>query len=360
MRICFVLPKFTRQPIGGYKIVFEYANRLQKLGNQVVILFLNEDALKQFPLPSKLRVWIANYITNIEPKWFSLDKKIIKLSSLQKKYEEKLNDIDVCFATGIQTVEVVRKNFLNVQKFYFIQGYENWYYTDEYVKQTYNYGFKNIVISNWLKEIVDRYSNTPSYILKNPIDIEIYKMMNPQERRTDHTIGLLYHTEPYKGVGYAMEAIRRIKSQYPDLQVYMFGMFPKPRNLPAWIHYKQGAKQEDTVEIYNKVQVFLCASIEEGYGLTGLEAMACGACLVSTAYRGVSEYAKDNYNALLSPVKDIDALVANVLYLFDNPSERKRISDNGIESVKDYSWEKAINSLCKMMGDRYDQTCKSM
>ena len=25
--ICFVLPKFTRQPIGGYKIVFEYANR---------------------------------------------------------------------------------------------------------------------------------------------------------------------------------------------------------------------------------------------------------------------------------------------------------------------------------------------
>ena len=30
MKICIVLPKFARKAIGGYKIAFEYANRLSK------------------------------------------------------------------------------------------------------------------------------------------------------------------------------------------------------------------------------------------------------------------------------------------------------------------------------------------
>ena len=125
----------------------------------------------------------------------------------------------------------------------------------------------------------------------------------------------------------------------------MFGMFPKPDDLPEWIHYKRGASQQETIDIYNKVQVFLCASIEEGYGLTGLEAMACGACLVSTSYKGVLEYAENGYNALLSPVKDVDALVDNISKLFDDENERLILSENGLNSVKSFSWDSALDFM---------------
>ena len=86
--------------------------------------------------------------------------------------------------------------------------------------------------------------------------------------------------------------------------------------------------------------------MNEGYGLTGLEAMACGTALVSTSYKGVLEYASDGMNALLSPVKDVNGLVRNVQRLFDDDDLRIRIARNGVESVrKNLNWEKAVDKF---------------
>lgn len=348
MKICFVLPKFTRQPIGGYKIIFEYANRLVENGEKVYILFLNDDALKRFKIPNFLKKRIINIVTRIEPRWFNLDKRIKKLSNMDRNYLEEIVDSDVCFATGIQTVNEVKFNINSQKKMYFIQGYENWLVDESYLHDTYRY-FTNIVVSSWLKEKVEKYSQRDVFLIKNPIDISQYKCLIHQNDRKPHTIGLLYHEEKIKGLKYSLEAVEIVHDIYPDTLVYMFGMFPKPKNLPKWIHYKRGASQSETIEIYNQVQVFLCGSIEEGYGLTGLEAMACGACLVSTNYLGVREYAIDGYNSLLSPIKDSNALADNILFLFENEEERFKLSENGIKTVKNFSWETAIEKLNKLL-----------
>ena len=55
MKIYFVLPQILRKPIGGYKIVYEYANRLSKEGHDIGILYLNENALKRFYIPNFIR-----------------------------------------------------------------------------------------------------------------------------------------------------------------------------------------------------------------------------------------------------------------------------------------------------------------
>ena len=55
MNICFVLPQMLRKPVGGYKMVYEYANRLSDNWHNVAILFLNDNALKRFKVPKLLR-----------------------------------------------------------------------------------------------------------------------------------------------------------------------------------------------------------------------------------------------------------------------------------------------------------------
>lgn len=348
MKICFVLPKFTRQPIGGYKIIFEYANRLVENGEKVNILFINDGALQRFKIPDFLKKIIISFVTQIEPRWFNLDKRIKKVSNLDRNYLKEMEDLDVCFATGVQTVDEVKFKINSKKKLYFIQGYENWQVDKTYLHETYHY-FTNIVVSTWLKKKVEPFSQGNVYLIKNPIDIKQYKCYIPQDGRKCHTIGLLYHKEKIKGLKYSLEAVKKVHDVYPDTLVYMFGMFPKPKDLPEWIHYTRGASQSETIEIYNRVQVFLCGSIEEGYGLTGLEAMACGACLVSTNYSGVREYAINGYNSLLSPIKDSKALADNILFLFENKSERSRISNNGIKTVKEFSWESALEKLNKLL-----------
>lgn len=346
MNICFVLPGFSRRPSGGYKMVFEYANRLVEEKCDVSILFLNDEAFNRYHFPKAIKRFLSNLFTQIEPRWFHLDARVRKISNLDKNYKDEVgNNIDAVFATSAEkTVKEVYNNLSAKRKFYFIQDYENWHVSNTFVDKTFKLGFHNIVISKWLKEKVDKISCKESILIPNAINTNIYKEYTKIYNRKQHTIALLYHEEKHKGLKNAFKVLKLIKEKYPDLQVEMFGQFKKP-NIPNWIKYYKNASTEQTVEIYNKCQVFLCSTIEEGFGLTGLEAMSCGACLVSTDYKGVHEYGINGYNSLLSPVGDINKQVKNVERIFENNDLQKYISNNGKNTAQNYSWDKAMSKF---------------
>lgn len=345
MKVCFIMNSFSLYPTGGAKMVFEYANRLSERGYKVQMLYLNNKAWKKYHLPEGVRRWLVSRVSMISPTWFQLDKKVQKLSLYDTKLMDKTSDTDVFIVTAVTTVGISRKMFKDRKFAYFIQGYENWFVSDEYCQKTYALGMTNIVISQWLKGIVDKYSRTPSVLIKDPIDLNIYKINTPVVQRKPHTIGVLYHSRPEKGLLYAIEALKRLKGEYSDLEVYMFGVPDRPKEFPVWIHYTKKATQEQTVEIYNRVSVWLCATIDEGFGLTSLESMACGDILVSTAYTGVLEYAEDGKNALLSPVKNVDALVENVERVFEDENLRNTLVQNAQKSVQDFSWNIAVKKF---------------
>lgn len=340
MKICFVLPKVSRYPVGGYKIVFEYANRLVKKGYEVTILYRNEDFMRKYKLPLFVRGMLASYYTRKEPTWFELDQRVQKRSSLSKKDLLVCSHSDTAIATAVGTVEFVDRFFMG-DKVYFVQGYENWDIGEEALFATYANGMKKIVIAQWLKEIVDQYSPLESTVIKNPVDSSVYNEIVPREERFPHSIAVLYNELPGKGFQYALQALYKLKEKYSDLQVNMFGRTAYPESLPEWIHYTQNANQQQTVEIYNRSRVMLCASVEEGYGLTGLEGMACGCVLVSTRYRGVLEYANDE-NAVLVPVKDVDGLVRGVSGVFEDEDLAKKLVSNAAKTVEKLSWDNAM------------------
>ena len=349
MKICFVLTGYSIVPTGGHKVIYEYANRLSE-NNEVALLFLNEGFYEKKYIPDFLRKIIIDYNTNKEPRWFNISKNVKKISAYGKKnIEDELKDY-VLVATAVETAKITKELCKGKKGYYFIQDFENWNCDDEDVYETYKLGLVPITISTWLKQIVDQYSTTPSFLLPNPIDEKLYRTVIPIEDRKRHTIGLLYHESKHKGVKIALEVIHRIKELYGDLEVYMFGTANEPKELPEWIHYTKNATVEQTIQIYNTVTVFLCASIEEGFGLTGLEAMTCGCVLVSTAYKGVLEYAVNDENALLSPVNDIEALVKNVRIIFDDDKRMKGLVENAKNSIKSRSWEEQTKKIIEIFG----------
>lgn len=347
--VCFVLKSFSFYPTGGVKMIFDYANHLVKQGYRIQILYLNDEALKKYHIPEKLREKVVTVLNHFSPNWYKLSPQIESLSLYDRTLDQKVHETDYFVATSVPTVASVIEKFPDAKKLYFIQGFENWTVSDEYCYETYASGMKNIVIAKWLKKIVDQYSQEPSTLIPNPIDTDIYCCMTPIKNRKEHTVGVLYHEMPHKGLKYSLQALSILKKKYSDLEVYMFGVPDRPRNFPTWIHYTKKATQQQTVDLYNNCQVFLCATIEEGFGLTGLEAMACGCALVSTNYQGVREYAKDEYNALLSPVKNVDYLVKNVSRVFEDINLRTNLSENGIKSAKAFSWDNALRKFEKLI-----------
>lgn len=347
MRITFVLPGYLRSPAGGYKMIFEYANRLTLRGHKVAIAFdCFQGAQGHQKIPSFLKKLCYRFLVWYHPKWFALHPKVRKVCAYTGINDREIPDADFVCATAVGTANDVAKLSINKgEKLYFIQDFENWgRWTADAVKETYRLGMKNIVIAKWLEKIVLD-SGADCVLIPNGIDFDVFNIDIPIASRKRHTISMLYHEQVHKGSAYGIAALKKLKERYPDLQATLFGVPKRPDDLPAWIQYIQSATQPQLRQVYNQSKIYLCPSIKEGFGLTGAEAMACGCAYVASDYGGVHEYATDGRNVLLSPPKDVEGLVEHISYLFDHDDERIKLAQHGYEDIQTLDWNRSVDKF---------------
>lgn len=337
MKINFYLPGVYRGIAGGYKVVYQYSNYLASKGYDIHIYYSLKDGKNSKHIPKI----IARLIRRIQfigyPRWYKLNKNISQ--SAVKNFDEKyIRDANISVATSAYTSKPVYKlSESKGKKFYLIQGYENWgTTTDEFLRESYNYGMNNIVISKWLKNIVDKYSKNPSMLISNGIDLDIFKINNEIEKRKPFSISMLYSDGEIKGSKYGIEVLKKLKEKYKNLEVKMYGSCKPPKNLPKWISYTRNASEEQVVNILNNSAIYICTSIEEGFGLPGLEAMACGCALVTTNCKGILEYANEE-NAMISKSKDVQGMYENADKLLSDNELRIKMAKNGNKSIKNRS-----------------------
>ena len=353
MRITFVLPGYLRSPAGGYKMIFEYANRLTLRGHKVAIAFdCFQGAQGHQKIPSFLKKLCYRFLVWYHPKWFALHPKVRKVCAYTGINDREIPDADFVCATAVGTANDVAKLSINKgEKLYFIQGFENWgSWTSDAVKETYRLGMKNIVIAKWLEKIVLD-SRADCVLIPNGIDFDVFNIDIPIASRKRHTISMLYHEQVHKGSAYGIAALKKLKERYPDLQATLFGVPKRPDDLPAWIQYIQSATQSQLRQVYNQSKIYLCPSIKEGFGLTGAEAMACGCAYVASDYGGVHEYAIDGRNVLLSPPKDVEGLVEHISYLFDHDDERIKLAQQGYEDIQTLDWNRSVDKFEAVLKD---------
>lgn len=354
MRITFCINGCATKPIGGHKILYEYANRLCDNGHDVFIIFQSRENLYQLPFSENTRVFICKVLTDylhIMPTWFKFSKKV-KLNTVKDYCEENFPDADIVIATANETAEAVSKLPSRCgKKVYFIQDYETWASSENEINKTFALGMKNITISNWLKELVETYSQDEVICIPNAIDTNVFRIKTSISMRCEPVVGLLYHPGSHKGLKYAFQALEKVKEKIPELKVIMFGAVKAPKTIPNWYEYHYRVKQEELCELYNRCAVFVCASVNEGFGLTGAESMACGCAFVSTGYYGVYEYAEQGKNALLSPVKDSQALADNIYHVLKDNELRIRIAETGYRSIQSRSWDAVIKKFEKVLNE---------
>lgn len=80
MKIVFALPSRDIGPIGGYKIVYEYANRLAERGHEVTIAYCSEHDMSRTKLPLGIRTLMSCVLMKINPRWLRLIQKVVKVA----------------------------------------------------------------------------------------------------------------------------------------------------------------------------------------------------------------------------------------------------------------------------------------
>lgn len=353
MKITFYLPGADNVKSGGYKVIFKYSEMLADRGHDVSIIYSNHNmrGVKFIYNILPLRKMLVYRKFGDRPTWYDLDDRVKVIYAFKGYDDPVIPDADVVIATAVDTAEEVAKLPASKgEKWYFVQGHEIWVNGEEYCNYSYTFPLKKITISEYLKKLIARYSNEKIFVVKNAIQLDKFYVTNPIRNRDKYSVAMLNHRLQNKGSRYGIEAIKMLKDDYPQLKAHLFGTCERPVDLPDWITYTQNASEEELLKIYNSAAIFVSPVINEGFGLTGAESMACGCALVSCDYDAVHEYAVDGDNAMLCPIKDSKALYKSMKKCIEDDTLRFRLAEQGVKDTEVMSWEKCT--------ERFEQVLK--
>jgi len=99
--------------------------------------------------------------------------------------------------------------------------------------------------------------------------------------------------------------------------------------------------------IYQSSLGVLANSGHEPFGLVGLEVMASG----GIAFTGATgeEYARDGYNAIVVETEDPAEIAVFLAHIYNNPEEGESLRKAGIETAKNFTWDKVLFSLFRKL-----------
>lgn len=267
-----------------------------------------------------------------------VDKFVWKITN------KTVRNADVIIATAWPTsFTIMDLSECKGKKFYFIQDYEKWDNV-EYVKNSYKLPLKKIVISGWINNCLKADLGIgPFPIVHNGIDMNIYHS-NKEKKSNENSFLMLNHKLTKKGVKYGLEVFEIIKDRIPNCKLRMFGMCDG-LNLPEYVEYYQNPSKYKIIELYSKSKFFIFPSLEEGWGLTPLEAMACGCIVFGTSTGFIIDIGVNNENVMISAPKDVEGMVKNIERCINNLELCEKILKNSYNLVKRLDWNDSADKL---------------
>ena len=339
---------------GGIRVVFIYANLLKERGHDVRVIYpfdLSDENFprKQFFISILKRV---KYFFVRQISWFDLKCPVLRVPRIIDKY---LPDADVIIATANETADWVSKlSPSKGEKVYFIQSYETWTRDKKLVDATWKMPFHRIVIASWLKKIGDGLEVDIKAIIPNGVDPKEFYC----DQKVYHKVSkilLMAHKLEIKGTRDALKALALLKKDGANFELTIFSAY-SPKELDyfdqisdaKFIYRPMG---EQLRKLYCDHDIFVSPSWLEGCQLPPMEAMSCGCAVVATNVGGVPDYITPEETALVVEPKQPEKMALQIKRLLENETLLKRLSKNGQDSMKMFSWGASVEKFEKVLFD---------
>jgi glycosyltransferase involved in cell wall biosynthesis len=210
-----------------------------------------------------------------------------------------------------------------------------------------NCGARMVANSQWLAEIAGRSPIVKACggvrVIPPGIDTAVFK---PQDRnRCRAHLGLPADAfvivtggaslmDANKNVPWLLEQLSHL-ADLRRLIVVTFGEGAVPVPYGLNVRLTGGIRERhDLAQLFAAADVFVSASLMETYGLTLVEAMACGTPVVAFRVGGIPEAAPDGQGAILCAPQDGAALIEAVMKLRNSTQLREMLGAAGRETVR--------------------------
>lgn len=191
-------------------------------------------------------------------------------------------------------------------------------------------------------------------VIPNPVRVEAATAECQIDAATrqapEHRIVAMGRLDPQKGFDVLLRAFARCALQAPDWTLTILGEGPERPALECMIselglagRVTLPGRVSDPAARLRAADLFVLSSRFEGFPNALVEAMACGLPVLSTdCPTGPAEIIRPGVDGVLVPPDDEEALARALLYLIENPDERRRLAARAPEVAERFSLERVM------------------
>ena len=185
-------------------------------------------------------------------------------------------------------------------------------------------------------------------VIPNGIDCDVFCPLPQMPPKKNRLITTASADVPLKGLDFSLQAIARLKPEYPDINLMVIGSprkeghterLIKKLKLENHVSFRTNLTKEEITQEYAQSEVAIVSSLYEGFGFPVGEAMACATPLVATNVASIPEITGSF--AQLIPAEDSDAIYQGIKNIFQDPQKYKVQAGLGREHIiENFNWKK--------------------
>jgi glycosyltransferase involved in cell wall biosynthesis len=210
--------------------------------------------------------------------------------------------------------------------------------------------------SSYLKNYEDKLEVIPT-----GVDLDKFWPKTDKDENTIFFLSLLDEFHQYKGLKYLLKALITVKEEIPDVKLIIGGegvLLEYYQNLvSSWeleknVEFKGFIPDEQIAEYYSRANVFVLPSIsslQEGFGIVALEALASQTPVITTKIVGVAADLEKVKAGTVVPSKDPQRLAAAIIEILEDKTLQKGMGIRGRKLVEErYTWQSVAIKMEKL------------
>ncbi len=207
------------------------------------------------------------------------------------------------------------------------------------------------------------YSADNIHVIPPGVDVDLFQPLRPDEHERETGLPTPYilclsRIDTNKGHDFLLHAFELVRRAVPGVHLVIAGGSPQPEEREQGVlemmdaiidqkglrdlvrHIPGHVDRQTLASYYRRAALFVLPSLFEPFGMTALEAMACGTPVVASRLGGIRSVIESGVNGLLIDPSDAAELAAAMIHLLSEPTFAQRIGNAGRETVRErYSWE---------------------
>ena len=193
-------------------------------------------------------------------------------------------------------------------------------------------------------------------VIYNGISHELFPM-RITEKVPSPTIVFFGRLKKYKSVDHLINAFAIVKRSIPDAKLEILGTgdqrsvledLVRELGLETSVTFRGYVADSEKEALLSSAHVIVNSSMKEGWGITNLEANACGTPVVSADVPGLRDSVRNGVSGLLYPYGDVETLANTLLEVLKNEELRLTLSSGAIEWASRFTWERSAQAMLEL------------